>query len=389
VLDTLYASSLATLKRFDLGNFAGSLGESEQSVSRGIESSVATILSGLSRKTTDSNTLQQVVDLASKAPGEISASAVTPSTLTDANSPLLSGGKRLLALVFGGGENAVLNAVSRGSNLRTATASTLLAFAGQAVLGLIGKGVRDDGLTAGGLSGLLQRESTTFRGAVPAGFNELFSTAPAASAAGFAPIVAQTVRKERSKWPWLLGVLLALLVLIALWWSVTRHHAAPIPAVPAAGNLGSFVPRQLADGTTLNVPENGIEARLLAFIQDSSRAPDKTTWFDFDRLLFATGSATLEPQSQEQLSNIAAILKAYPNVQIKIGGYTDNTGAADQNQKLSQDRADNVMAELVQLGVAQDRLSAQGYGEDHPVADNSTDAGRALNRRISLLVTQK
>jgi len=139
----------------------------------------------------------------------------------------------------------------------------------------------------------------------------------------------------------------------------------------------------------LNVPENGVEAHLLAFIQDANRTPDKTTWFDFDRLLFATGSATLEPQSQEQLKNIAAILKAYPNVQIKIGGYTDNTGSADQNLKLSQDRANSVMAELVTLGIAQDRLTAQGYGEDHPVGDNSTEAGRALNRRISMLVTQK
>jgi OmpA-OmpF porin, OOP family len=131
-----------------------------------------------------------------------------------------------------------------------------------------------------------------------------------------------------------------------------------------------------------------LEARLLVFIQDSSQKPNKTSWFDFDRLLFATGSATLEPQSSEH-HNIAAILKAYPAAHLTIGGYTDNTGDAAQNLKLSQDRADNVTAELVKLGVAQERLLAKGYREQHRVADNATEAGRSQNRRISMLVTQK
>jgi outer membrane protein OmpA-like peptidoglycan-associated protein len=139
----------------------------------------------------------------------------------------------------------------------------------------------------------------------------------------------------------------------------------------------------------LNIPEHGVEGRLLAFIQDPAQKPNKTSWFDFDRLLFATGSATLQPQSMEQLHNIAAILKAYPAAHLTIGGYTDNTGDAAQNLKLSQDRADNVTAELVKLGVASDRLLAKGYGEEHPVGDNATEAGRAQNRRISMLVTQK
>jgi outer membrane protein OmpA-like peptidoglycan-associated protein len=82
-------------------------------------------------------------------------------------------------------------------------------------------------------------------------------------------------------------------------------------------------------------------------------------------------------------------LKAYPNVKIKIGGYTDNTGDSAANLKLSQDRADNVKAELIQLGVAPNRVEAQGYGEEHPVADNSTEEGRQKNRRISMRVTQK
>jgi OOP family OmpA-OmpF porin len=165
-------------------------------------------------------------------------------------------------------------------------------------------------------------------------------------------------------------------------------HAPPstAPGVPA---LGSFTGLKLPDGTQLKVPELGIESKLTAFILDSSKPADKTTWFDFDRLLFDTGKATLQPASQEQLQNIASILKAFPQVHARIGGYTDNTGDAAANLELSGQRAANVMSELVKLGVNGDRLDAKGYGPEHPVADNSSEAGRARNRRISLRVIAK
>jgi OOP family OmpA-OmpF porin len=74
---------------------------------------------------------------------------------------------------------------------------------------------------------------------------------------------------------------------------------------------------------------------------------------------------------------------------MRIGGYTDNVGDPAQNLELSKERADAVMAEEVRRGLAPDRLTAEGYGEQHPVADNSTEAGRAQNRRIAMRITQK
>jgi outer membrane protein OmpA-like peptidoglycan-associated protein len=258
-------------------------------------------------------------------------------------------------------------------------------------------------MTATSLATFLQTESSGMRAA---GFHEAAAATPVtapgetvtARRVEIDPVVAQTVQKERSIWLWLLPLLLILLGLLL--WFLFRPRPAPLaeapapvptaaPVAPATPDLGNFVPRQLVDGTMLNIPEHGVEGRLLAFIQDPAQKPNKTSWFDFDRLLFATGSATLEPQSSEQLHNIAAILKAYPATHLTIGGYTDNTGDAAQNLKLSQDRADNVTAELLKLGVAGDRLVAKGYGEEHPVGDNATEAGRAQNRRISMLVTQK
>ena len=126
-----------------------------------------------------------------------------------------------------------------------------------------------------------------------------------------------------------------------------------------------------------------------SFIQNNGRTVSETTWFDFDRLVFDTGSATLRPESQEQLNNIAAILTAYPNVRMKVGGYTDNVGGADRNLQLSRGRANTVVAELVRRGISPGRLGAEGYGEQYPVADNSTEQGRAQNRRVSMRVTQK
>ena len=143
-------------------------------------------------------------------------------------------------------------------------------------------------------------------------------------------------------------------------------------------------------GLKLNIGagENPIEELLLMFIQ-SDKAVDKTTWFNFDRLLFETGKTTLKPESQEQLENVAKILKTFPKVTLKVGGYTDNTGDANANLKLSADRAASVAQELVKLGVADARLDSEGYGDQYPVGDNATEEGRAKNRRIALRVTQK
>jgi OmpA-OmpF porin, OOP family len=405
--DTLLSSLSSTLKLSTREVIARSLGESEQAVSRGLEFATAAVFDGLHRQTGQSDVMRQVIDLASKAPADVGAT-LNASQLGNANSPLILGGKKFLSSLLGQGQEATLSTMGRESGLRPTSAATVLALAAQSVLSFIGARVRNEGMTATSLATFLHSEGSAVRGASAAEFNEPPATprvtAPTETVTTrrieIDPVIAQTVQKERSMWLWLLPLLLILAGLLL--WFLFRPRPAPVaeapappPAAPVATvapatpDLGSFVPRQLVDGTMLSIPEHGVEGRLLAFIQDPSQKPNKTSWFDFDRLLFATGSATLEPQSSEQLHNIAAILKAYPRTHLTIGGYTDNTGDAAQNLKLSQDRADNVTAELVKLGVAKDRLLAKGYGEQHPVGDNATEAGRAQNRRISMLVTQK
>jgi outer membrane protein OmpA-like peptidoglycan-associated protein len=88
------------------------------------------------------------------------------------------------------------------------------------------------------------------------------------------------------------------------------------------------------------------------------------------------------------LNLLATMLKEKPGYQLSVSGYTDNVGNAADNLILSHDRADNVKAYLIKQGVEEARITAEGYGLEDPIADNSTAEGRALNRRVEFLVTQ-
>lgn len=100
---------------------------------------------------------------------------------------------------------------------------------------------------------------------------------------------------------------------------------------------------------------------------------------------FDTGKATIRPDSAKTLDEAAAGLKAVPAMKIEVGGHTDNVGTPEANLKLSQERAQAVMAALVQRGVPAARMTAKGFGQTVPVADNRTEDGRAKNRRVELV----
>jgi OmpA-OmpF porin, OOP family len=100
---------------------------------------------------------------------------------------------------------------------------------------------------------------------------------------------------------------------------------------------------------------------------------------------FDTGKATINPDSAATLDAAAGALKAAGDLTVEVAGHTDNVGTAEANLKLSQDRAQAVMAALVERGVKADRMTARGYGQTAPIADNRTEDGRAKNRRVELV----
>ena len=110
-------------------------------------------------------------------------------------------------------------------------------------------------------------------------------------------------------------------------------------------------------------------------------------WYTIENLYFQSGSGDLKPGSEAQLNNLAEIMNAYPNLKVKLGGYTDNTGNENSNLKLSNLRAQTAKLKLLEMGISGDRIEAEGYGSQFPVCEaNDTDECKAQNRRIDVRV---
>lgn len=120
------------------------------------------------------------------------------------------------------------------------------------------------------------------------------------------------------------------------------------------------------------------------------RLDEETLRISFDSdILFAIDSATLSEPSKYNLDDFAQVMREYPKTAILIQGYTDSTGSEQHNMQLSERRAKSVHNHLALREVEPDRMAAIGYGEGYPVATNATPDGRALNRRVSILVKGK
>jgi outer membrane protein OmpA-like peptidoglycan-associated protein len=267
-------------------------------------------------------------------------------------------------------------------------------------MGVLGKRASAQGLDASGLANSLLAERSDFAAAAPSGLSQILGTGPSvvSRAAEAAPRYAPAATDVRTyteprraglgRWlPLLLLVLGALALLSFL------RGRTPTTNVDTAVQRGADLAKgvmssiSLPGGVNLSVPAGSINYNLARFLGDTSQSAPRT--FVFDHLNFESGSIQLTPDSTKTVNDLAQILRAYPNAHIQLGGHTDNTGSADANRALSSSRADAVKVMLVSQGVAADRITTQGFGQDRPVASNDTEEGRAHNRRIELTVTQK
>jgi len=178
-------------------------------------------------------------------------------------------------------------------------------------------------------------------------------------------------------------------LVIAPYIAVTSSETESVDAATTVeATLPVSINKVLSTGANLNFLEGGIEDQVINFIE-SDLAAGKDNWFNFKALNFASGSNAIDSTSMNEVKNISEILKAFPNVNIKVGGYTDNTGDDAANLKLSSERAAAVKAALVGLGITDARLESEGYGETNAIASNDTEEGRATNRRIAVSVRKK
>ncbi len=398
---SIASSLLSTFDSRSISEIASRCGQPKEAVVKGLESSTACLLAALANKAADTTWMNGLFTLVSQAPSNVGASDVIgavadPIRASSATSSLLRSGQKLLSLAFGGQQTSIIDAIGGFSGLRPGIVTGLMSMAAPMMISALGRLVRNARMDPAGLGSLLVSESESVRDLLPAGVS-MINVAPATVTPGTRPIALGTIPEVEAlpeptieptiepttKSPSLWWLIPALLLPVLIYWGYRARH----PVIPVAPQ-GRVVIRTPGN-VFVNIPPNGVEARLLASIRDPSKGVEPATWFDFDQLLFNTDSATLRPESQRQLRNIGLILKTNPNVHIQIGGFSDARGDSRHNLKLSQDRANAVMAQLVAFGISPDRLDAQGYGEQSPVADNSTVEGRARNRRVSIRLTQK
>jgi uncharacterized protein YidB (DUF937 family)/outer membrane protein OmpA-like peptidoglycan-associated protein len=211
---------------------------------------------------------------------------------------------------------------------------------------------------------------------------------------------------------WLLPLLLLGLLLLLGWWfcgkgtvpagntntnmnkpanvvtNVNTNANMNVNAAPAGEKKLTEV--VLPNGTKLQAFPGGIEDQLIKFIQsdeykNGTEESLKSKWFSFDDLNFKMGSTELAPESKRQVDNIMEILKAFPDVKMKIGGYTDKKGNDASNLKLSDSRAKAVQSTLAKAGVGAQVPQAEGYGETQAtVAETEADEARKVDRKTAV-----
>jgi outer membrane protein OmpA-like peptidoglycan-associated protein len=307
---------------------------------------------------------------------------------------------RFQALFLGPGSSGLVTALAGHANLSRSTASSLIGQASSMVLGQLARVVRRDNLDVASLGARLAGEESAVRRALPPELAVLpvLRSVPERAAAAMSreadlddPVGIPGRARPSTSWlfPALFaGAALLALVLLLRARDLDERSAPSRTAEAGAVGTGGTITRVLPGGAELSFARAGTEARFLEYVERAPAA-DTERWFEFDAVGFEPGSARLRADSQAQLSNVAAILKAYPAVHVKVGGYTDDSGDAAVNRRLSQERADAVANELRRLGVAGNRLDAEGYGDRHPIADNSSADRRARNRRVAITVTSR
>ncbi len=146
----------------------------------------------------------------------------------------------------------------------------------------------------------------------------------------------------------------------------------------AGGSIGRYMDNQEA---AMRQQLAGVEA---ANIQRNANLLAITFKSDF---MFDVNSSNLKAGSYDEITRVAQVLNQYPQTTIQVAGHTDSTGSETYNQELSVKRANAVKNALIGQGVNPARMTVVGFGESQPVADNSTEAGRQMNRRVVITIT--
>ena len=413
---------METVKNYFTSEFtsqaSSSLGESTSGISQAMSAIIPTGLAGiLGKATSGTEGANDILSMAKNAIGSVSGGAANLMGNTNQEQ-----GSNILSSLFGGNQSGVVNAISKFAGLKNSSVSSLMSMGIPVIMGILGKHAEQNNLSASGLSGFLTSQKDNIMQAMPAGLSSIAGMlglgSMGAAATSMASKVksgvtdtthtAQSIVDKPGGNKWLLPVIIILAAIALLWYfskscndtkpdtsEVTNTAPVVVPGpdtpVVAASTAPESIKVKLPNGKELDAYKGGIEDQLVTFLSGDWKSLSndslKARWFNFDNLNFNTGTATLVPESEKQLDNIAEILKAFPEAKIKIGGYTDVTGDAAANKKLSQERAVAAKNGLDKRGVGKQVTEAEGYGSQFAkAAATASDSERALDRHVSVSV---
>lgn len=412
---------------------ATQLGESESGISKAISGLLPAVVGGLANNADKPGVLDAITGAASSGLlGNLLGGSTNNSLITT-----------ILTAIFGDKVGALVNAVSSYAGISDSSTNSLLNMVTGATLGSVGKYSADNNLGASGVQNLLQEQKGIVSTLLPAGLSlaslglgSFFGNDSVKETVNVAPIENVKVSSfdepkievnrggnthvnvdnsddnngGGSIWKWLLPLLLLALAAWFLWKQCDKKDATSGAAVndsavvvedsavivsdsANAGATNTKVDENIdLNGVALKGYKGGMEDQMITFLKAGSyktAADDaalKDKWYTFDKVNFKIGSATeLEAGSQVQMENLLAILKAFPEAKVKIGGYTDKTGVEADNIKLSQSRADFIKNWLAGKGVGAQVLTAEGYGSKFAtVVKEATNDERAVDRKMAV-----
>ena len=396
-MSNLVQTAISAVSPDLITKLSGVLGESSGSVSKGLSAAAPALLAGALQQSATTTGASGLLNLVNQTVSGGNPLDRLPALLSDdtARTGLLAQGRTQADGLLGAHGAATTGALASFAGLKSGAAGQILALAAPLVLGAIGKALGGNA-TASGVQSLLSDQRASILGALPPSLGSLFGLGGATQGArGAATAAAATGGGGFMKiLPWLIAAAVVLALIFGLRNCGAKRVEAPVPPTtevaptpaPVAPPTAVVEVLTLPGGATISVAPGSIGYGVAKFLESTEAAP-KT--FVFDNLNFDTASNALTPESKPTVDTLVLILKAYPNVQSRIVGYTDNQGDPAANKTLSDARAATVKKDLVAQGIADTRIETAGMGEADPIADNATEEGRAKNRRTELVIVKK
>lgn len=375
------------------------LGETEAGTKKAVDAVVPVLLSKILGFSSTQRGAEEVLDLLATKSTAITADSLD-TALQDYQR---SGGQvpgmlnNFIEKVCGGSvqSRATMAALGAVSGASIPTAERLVRIMSPMILGRIRSALPAQTSVAS-LMNLAANELPQVRRSIPEGFQAV------SVAGGSAPRGARGAAGDWGPGRWLLPLLGAALVLGGVW-LYSRQGSVPeiarrtapeqqLGEEARAGLAREEQPRnnlitiRLPNGESMRSPIGGFVDRLVKTVGGAGSVGAPLVC---DQLRFAAGAPTLEDSSNTQLDEIAKILKAYPAVEVKLAGYSDNVGDPDANITLTAERAAAVKEALIQRDVAARRMQIAGYGAGAPIASNDTEEGRQRNHRIEIEVIRR